>query len=306
MNKHQYCAIATAIFGIAASAVLWTKLINVLPLPYVPESTVSIIDDFLTEFFRVEEEKSDEVVQHDVQVPEPLLVQEVTIESLGVHFARSVESTVVATSVVEGIEVTESAEEIEEIEGIKEIEEIEEIEEVEDVVIPLHASAVTPSELDKWELSPVWNLRIPSLGIRTPVLLPSMKFWSVQAWDMLEEQMQVGLNHGAVAYPHSAAPGTVGSLIVAGHSSPPDEKSEASPYGHLFATLPDIAVGQDIEFVQGGEVVRYTVESKNVVSPQSTDILLQQNDESILKLITCYPVGTTKNRMIITAKKVEL
>ena len=166
----------------------------------------------------------------------------------------------------------------------------------------MHAAV---AELEQWGIARAWSITIPSLGIRAPVLLPSMKNWTSRAWDMLEEQMQIGLNHGAVAYPHSSGPGRKGNLIIAGHSSPPTESAKQSEFGRLFERLPEIKVGEEISIVTAGSPVRYRVEEKMIVSPQETSILEQQYDESILKLITCYPVGTTRDRMIVLAKKIE-
>lgn len=158
--------------------------------------------------------------------------------------------------------------------------------------------------LREWEIGHVYRLSIPRLHIRAPVLMPSRIFWDTKEWGLLEEQMQVGLNHGAVAYPHSAAPGRRGSLIVAGHSSPPHDAAAASAYGHLFASLPQIQEGDTVTVTSGGKDISYVVESKKIVAPDDTDILAQQSNESIMKLITCYPVGTTENRMIVTARRV--
>ncbi len=267
MNKHQYSAIATAIFGLTASAVLWTKVITVVKLPSVPDVAISVVEELLGNLFTA----------HKQEVSSNAIGNKKEIQHLGVHFAKTIVSPIPPTSQTSPTPLP----------------------------TPLHASAVQPSELDNWELARAWSIDVPSLRIRAPILLPSMRYWNSQEWTMLEEQMQVGLNHGAVAYPHSASPGSVGSLIVAGHSSPPDEKSKASAYGHLFASLPDIEIGQDIVVRSGRDTITYRIDTKEVVSPQHTEILRQQNDESILRVITCYPVGTTRNRMIITARKIE-
>lgn len=285
MNKHQYRAIAAAVLGIVVSFALWTSIVGKLPLPKFSEAAVSAVEDLLDDLaavFRTNEET--------------LEVQEVTVEDLGTHFSTTVKHTTVQASVV--THTTETA--VEEVQDLP----LNSGEEVSIEEPVFEAAPVEPTELDQWELVNAWGISVPSLHIRAPVLLPSMKYWSSQAWDLLEQQMQVGLNHGAVAYPHSASPGTNGSLIVAGHSSPPDDKSAASAFGALFAKLPDIEIGEEIEVSVGGEIVRYKVEAKEVVSPKATSILQQQSDESILKLITCYPVGTTRDRMIITAKKI--
>lgn len=222
-------------------------------------------------------------------------VKEVTVQDLGTHFEQSVRSTTVRASVIADSSTISVAPKLAPAPEAA-------VDVTEEPVRP--AAPIRPAELEQWELVNAWGISIPSLSVRAPILLPSMKYWSTQSWDLLEQQMQVGLNHGAVAYPHSVNPGRDGSLIVAGHSSPPDEKSADSAYGSLFARLPEIEIGEEVEVMSGGEVVRYRVDSKEVVSPKATSILQQQPDESVLKLITCYPVGTTRDRMIITATKI--
>ena len=190
----------------------------------------------------------------------------------------------------------------------EEVGEVDEEVEVEMEVVMVEeeheaAEEIRDSELEEWGLRPVYRLSIPSIGVRSPVLLPSREFWDIARWDLLEKQQQKGLLNGAVLYPHSVLPGELGAMIIAGHSSPPTEEAEESKYGHLFARLPEVERGDTISVLSAGVPVTYKVENKTVVSPHQTSILEQNYDESILKLITCYPVGTTQNRMIVIAKK---
>ena len=178
---------------------------------------------------------------------------------------------------------------------------------------PLHPSApILPSEgevsdateeteLQKWGLSPAYTLSIPKIGIRTSVYQPARTYWDRQEWNLMEEQMQVGLSYGAVAYPHSVQPGRRGAVIIAGHSSPPDERAMQSAYGWLFRKLPELEEGDTISILRGENFVDYTVESIAVVSPGATEILAQQTKQPVLKLITCYPIGTAKERWVVTA-----
>jgi LPXTG-site transpeptidase (sortase) family protein len=265
VNKQKIQAVFAAILAICSSLVLWTSVIENVSLPQISQGTVTKFDDFLQRFFQ------------QTRTPQEVTVKEITVEDLGKHFARNVDETHISASVTEQLETVT-------------------------VQPELHASAI---ELEKWGIKRAWSIAIPSLGIRAPVLLPSMKNWSMRAWDMLEEQMQVGLNHGAVAYPHSAGPGKKGNLIIAGHSSPPTESARESEFGSLFAALPEIKIGDVISITTAGSPISYRVVKKTIVSPQMTSILEQQEDESILKLITCYPVGTTRDRMIVLAEKVE-
>ena len=159
-------------------------------------------------------------------------------------------------------------------------------------------------ELKQWEVSEWLSISLPSISVRAPVMLPSRKYWNVREWDLLEKQMQVGLLHGATAYPHSVKPGFKGTVFIAGHSSPPHERAKESAYGHLFAKLPALNRGDKITIAGNGNIVTYQVLRLTVVGANDTSILSQQSDKSILKLITCYPIGSTNKRLVVTAVKI--
>jgi sortase A len=121
---------------------------------------------------------------------------------------------------------------------------------------------------------------------------------------MLEEQMQVGLTHGLTAYPHSVSPGSQGVVLVSGHSSPPTQQAEESAYGNVFARLPELKRGDVINVSVRDRSYTYRVVGTVVVQPTATEILNQQEQGSVLKLITCYPVGSVGSRLVVTAELV--
>jgi LPXTG-site transpeptidase (sortase) family protein len=159
------------------------------------------------------------------------------------------------------------------------------------------------AELSQWGLTQRYELTIPSLSVRAPVFVPERKYWNAEEWDLLEQQMQVGLSYGVVTYPHGVPPGERGTLIIAGHSSPPDERAAKHSFGKVFEKLPDLTIGAEITVRFGTTSVTYEVADTMIVSPGDTSILAQQKDESLLKLITCYPIGSVKDRLVIIAKK---
>jgi len=152
-----------------------------------------------------------------------------------------------------------------------------------------------------WEVSTSYQLEIPAIHVSVPVSIPSRRYWDAKAWDLLEEQMQVALLGGAVAYPHSAAPGALGTLLVAAHSSPPSKLAAASAYGNVFAELPNLGEGDEIHVKAGSRDFVYRVQRAEVFAASDTYILAQQGEERLLKLITCYPIGTAKDRWVVTA-----
>jgi LPXTG-site transpeptidase (sortase) family protein len=160
--------------------------------------------------------------------------------------------------------------------------------------------------LPNGELRPFGVLSIPKIGVHAPVFLPDRTFWDAQQWESLEEQMQSGLAQGAVAYPHSVRPGENGSVIIAGHSSPPDERAQQSAYGHLFRRLPELVEGDVITVLQtDGSYIDYAVRTTKIVPATETDILQQRDNKAILTLITCYPIGTTRDRWVVTAERID-
>jgi LPXTG-site transpeptidase (sortase) family protein len=160
-------------------------------------------------------------------------------------------------------------------------------------------------ERRQWELRRAYAIAIPDLSIRAPVFLPSRRYWDNHEWGLLEDQMQAGLLYGTVAYPHSSRPG-VGPLVIAGHSSPPSDRASESPYGHVFARLPDIAISQHIVITDGEEQFRYAVTEMFIVPSSDTSILdLTSAGADSLTIITCYPVGTTRERYVVKATLVQ-
>lgn len=163
----------------------------------------------------------------------------------------------------------------------------------------------TGNDADAWEVERKYALSIPSLDVYAPVMVPSKLFWDVQQWDLFERQMQVAMKQGVVAYPHSVQPGEDGVLVIAGHSSPPGETSTQNLYGKVFESLPNLADGDEIILRNEGADVTYVVRSSHVVPVDDTSVLAQTGGKGILKIITCFPIGTTKERLVITAEMSE-
>jgi LPXTG-site transpeptidase (sortase) family protein len=157
--------------------------------------------------------------------------------------------------------------------------------------------------LNAWELRRAYAMSIPSLSLRAPVLLPSRIYWDARNWALLEEQMQAGMIQGTVAYPHSSRPGAGGALFIAGHSSPPSEEARRSAYGNVFAALPHMKLGDEIIITDGDERYIFIVTDTFVVNAEDTGILDSTHADGSLTLITCYPVGTTRQRFVVKAEK---
>ena len=150
------------------------------------------------------------------------------------------------------------------------------------------------------------TLSYARLGIAAPIGKPSLTHWKDQDWRALEEQMQFGLLHGVVAYPHSPPFGERGNVVIAGHSSAPAPEVRGSAYEDVFALLPEARRGDRINLRDArGTLSVYEVTETAVIPATETSILLQDENIQELTLFTCYPVGTTRERFMVRAKLLE-
>lgn len=144
------------------------------------------------------------------------------------------------------------------------------------------------------------------LKISAPLGKPSLDNWKNRNWRGLEDQMQYLLLNGLALYPHSPALGSEGSLIVAGHSSPPTMEAIGSPYEEILSVLPQAAAGDTITvYDTNGKEFVYRVRKTQIVPSTYTQILLQEKTKKELVLFTCYPIGTTRERFVVWADLIE-
>ena len=132
----------------------------------------------------------------------------------------------------------------------------------------------------------------PKLGIESPII-----------WDISIEQIEERLLGGIVHLDQTAKPGQFGDIIVSGHSSfyPWIE----SDYKETFAVLPEAEIGDQIT-IRRSNLFIYEIEKKEIID--STKYLeYQSGGKSFGKLMvmTCYPIGTNINRLLVTAKFIK-
>lgn len=135
---------------------------------------------------------------------------------------------------------------------------------------------------------------INGIGVNAPVV------YSVNQID--ESIFLQALHDGVVHYPGTAIPGQAGNVVVFGHSSglwwaPGD-------YKFVF-TLLDKVKAKDLVFLeyQGVRYI-YRVSASQVVAPTDLSVLEQRANSHELTLITCTPVGTSTNRLIVHATQI--
>lgn len=160
----------------------------------------------------------------------------------------------------------------------------------DDGILPI---APVPSSMED-------RISIPSIEVNAPLVEPNLGLKAVESkdWNELEDQIRSSLLQGVVHYPGTADPGKKGNFFVTGHSS--NVFWEQSAFNTVFARLPKIEVGSEIIVTKDQREYVYVVTEKKEVSPKDVSVLTQGGDTK-MTLMTCTPVGTTLNRLVVTA-----
>lgn len=114
--------------------------------------------------------------------------------------------------------------------------------------------------------------------------------------------MANGLAHFPIAGANSH-PGEVGNTVLAGHSS--NDLFDTGDYKFIFAQLDKLTVGDSIYANYKGKRYTYVVTKTQVVAPTDVSALVYPTTKPILTLITCTPLGTALNRLLVTAEQVS-
>jgi sortase A len=146
------------------------------------------------------------------------------------------------------------------------------------------------------EVGPEPRLIIPKINVDTPV------FYDI-ATDTASQNK--AMENGVAHFPISGAnshPGQIGNTVLSGHSS--NDVFAAGDYKFIFMQLDKLEVGDTIYANYQGTRYTYVVTKKAVVSPTNVSALIYDTDKPEMTLITCTPLGTALNRLLVTAEQV--
>jgi len=104
------------------------------------------------------------------------------------------------------------------------------------------------------------------------------------------------MNKGFWHFPTSSLPGQKGNVVVIGH-----RYAKLPPSRDTFFNLDKVKVGDSIEVVQNNNRFTYIVTDTIVVEKNDTSILQDYSDYRIT-LITCTPLWTANQRLVIVGK----
>ncbi len=175
------------------------------------------------------------------------------------------------------------------------------------VIIANVQAYVTPGDIDpqnivvdpnaSLKVGPEPLLIIPKINVNVPIV------WDTQP----DHNSQMAAMENGVAYfgipGANSKPGQIGNTVISGHSS--NDFIDGGSYKFVFALLDRLKEG-DVFYVQyNGIRYTYNVKKTEVVKPTDVGALVYQTDKPIVTLITCTPLGTSLNRLLITGEQVS-
>jgi len=134
------------------------------------------------------------------------------------------------------------------------------------------------------------KLVIKKINVNVPII------WDVKEATILEE-----LKNGVAHYAGTAYPRERGNVFITGHSS--NYWWTKGDYNYIFALLDKLEISDEIIITYKDSAYIYKVMGSKVVKPEDVSVL-NSTPKSTLTLMTCTPVGTTLNRLIVTASLV--
>ena len=112
--------------------------------------------------------------------------------------------------------------------------------------------------------------------------------------------MEKGVAHFAIPGAEST-PGQIGNTVFAGHSS--NDIFGAGEFKFVFVQLDKLQPGDTIYVNYQGTRYTYVVTKQQVVKPTDVQALIYPTEKPMLTLITCTPIGTALNRLLVTAEQ---
>lgn len=144
-------------------------------------------------------------------------------------------------------------------------------------------------------LSPVsteFGIIIPKIGANAPIL-PNV---DAGVPGVYLPALQKGVAHAA----GTVFPGVSGNIFLFAHST--DAFWNISRYNAIFFLLKELEKGDEIDLFFQGKRHIYRVVNTMVVDPSQTQYLTDRTPYEQLTLQTCWPPGTTLQRLLVIAR----
>ncbi len=160
--------------------------------------------------------------------------------------------------------------------------------------------AITGSEItaQNSEITPInmdFGIIVPKINANAPVIA------NVDPYNSKEYQQK--LTQGVAHAKGTSLPDINGNTFLFAHSSA--NFYEANRFNSVFYLLHRLEIGDQFFISHDGNLYEYIVDEVKTVAPESIDYLTGVSAEKTATLMTCWPPGTTLNRLVVVGKQVE-
>ncbi len=148
------------------------------------------------------------------------------------------------------------------------------------------------------DVGPEPKLIIPKITVQVPIV------WDAIASD--QNSLNKAMDKGVAWFNipgANARPGEKGNFVVSGHSS--NDWMDGGDYKFIFARLEQLQQGDTIYVNYNSKRYTYTITSTEVVKPTDVSALIGKSDKPHITLVTCTPLGTALNRLLVFADQVS-
>lgn len=154
------------------------------------------------------------------------------------------------------------------------------------------------------EIMPYENrLVIPKIGKNVPLVDVDSRRGNLD-FNNLENLFMKELEKWVLRYPGTAKPWENGNVFMFWHSS--NYAWEEWDYNDVFALLDNLEFWDEIIIYYNQKKYTYVVNEKKVVKPGNVKVLDRDPNKKELSLMTCWPIGTSINRLIAFAELKEV
>jgi sortase A len=142
------------------------------------------------------------------------------------------------------------------------------------------------------------RLIIPKINVDVPIV------WDAIASD--QNSLNAAMDRGVAWFNipgANARPGERGNFALSGHSS--NDWLDGGDYKFIFARLEQLKEGDVIYVNYNSTRYTYSITRTSVVKPTDVSALTYATDKPEITLITCTPLGTALNRLLVFGEQVS-
>jgi sortase A len=141
---------------------------------------------------------------------------------------------------------------------------------------------------------PNFDIIIPKIGANSRI---------ISNVDVSDEQVYLdALQNGVAQAVGTDFPGEGGHIFLFAHST--DYIWNVGTYNAVFYLLYKLEPGDEVDLFYEGHRYVYKVIGKKVVEPTEVEYLTRETNKEFLTLQTCWPPGTTLQRLLVFATRV--